>query len=235
MTRRTHRFRSAARDLIVAKALMRNAILKDPAILAALNRYIASLCLEGRIQTGQLSETQALIEFEKAIHFFTRRIHTELNTRSTVKNIDQTDLSIPINMQNALNNPLSVANILMVDTAATVQDTIINQAYENEQLYMQEMQNNEQAAQQAAITPEPTDNEETDDIEKTAALIGAVTLFDEKGPDAAKDVIESAFFKETGVKTEFHNEEPTEEVSSLLQKVLKPEFKDYQNNDKDKG
>ena len=236
MTRRTHRFRGAAHDLIIAKALMRHAILNNPAVLVALNRYVASLCLPARVATGQLTDTEALIAFEKAIHSFARKLHTELNQRWAKQNIDQTDLSVPTNMQNALNNPLSIASILMVDAAVAIQSAIRDETYQNEQQYMQDTQNNEQdtqnneqASQQASVTPD------SNEAEKAALLVGAVTLFDEKGADAAKGQIESAFFKETGIKTEFHIEEPQEEVSSILQHVLKPEFKDFQNDDKDKG
>ena len=230
MTRRRHSFRSAGQDAIIAKALMRHALLNNPTTLVALNRYIASLCLKGRIATGQLSETEALIEFERAIHLFARKMHTELNKRWAQDNIDQTDLSIPINMQNALNNPLSTACTLMIDTAAAIESAVINESYQNEQVNAQTLQNSNQTAD--ASEPKETEKNE---IEKTATLIGAVTLFDEKGADAAKDKIESAFFKETGIKTEFHKEGPEEEFHSILQKVLKPEFRDYQNNDKDKG
>ncbi|MDP1574455.1 MAG: hypothetical protein Q8L78_05945 [Coxiellaceae bacterium] len=237
MTRRTHNFRSAAHNLIAANALMRHALLKNPAILAALNRYIASLCLQGRIATGQLSETQALIEFEKAIHTFTRKIHTELNKRSVATNIDQTDLSNPLNMQNALNNPLSYASQLMNNTAAAIESAIIDESYQNEQAYLQQnVQSDEQTSQQVTTPAESNEHDTGTAVAKTALLVGAISLFDEKGADAARDKIESAFFKETGIKTAFSKEGPEEEAHTILQKVLKPEFKDFQNHDdKNKG
>lgn len=224
-TRPSHSFRSHGQNMIVAKALMRHAILNNPQTIATLNYYLKSLHLAQRVNTGKLSEVEALIEFEKAIHNFARRLHTELNKQWTNKALDQTDLSIPINMETALNNPYSVTSQMANDAVIAIEEAITNEIMLNADAMEQNIEN-----EQAIENTEHATPEETNSSDKTQTFIDAVTLFDEKGADAAKDKIESAFFKETGIKTEFHKEE-TADVHSILEKVLKPEFKDFMKDD----
>lgn len=233
MSMKLHHFRKKTKDAIAARALMRNNIVATPAVINSLNRYLRSLNLQARVNSGAMTNTEALIEFEKAVHFFARKLHTFMDNKITraPKELDQTDLSNPVNMQIALQNPLSYASQLMNDTAQEIINAMNIEAATNEQIMLQNAE---------TTTPTETEtpvSEEKESQNHESELIASILLFDESGPNAAKEAIESAFFKETGIKTDFHAAKEAEEDSvdhHASQKILKPEFKDYHTEDDEK-
>src|SRR3990167_2036508 len=99
---------------------LEKALMNRPDMRAALNRYIASLNLQGQINAGKITEKQALELFARAIQQFSYTISKEINARFTPQLIDQNNLSNPLNMEQAINNPNSFVNIQINDTAASI-------------------------------------------------------------------------------------------------------------------
>jgi len=220
---RRQQFRTNAANIIIAKALLRNAILNQPTIRPLLSRFIYSLNLNNRIKSGELTPVDALIELEHALQFAARKLHTHLNYQWSYNKLDQTDLSNPINMQTALANPNSYACQLMNDIAQAVIDDI------NEQIFENDITNQQIIAAEEKNTDESSGNQNEKDTDNDATgfekmIIRTIELFDEKGADASKDHVESIFFKHTGIETEFHVTEIAAEAS-ILDKILKPELK----------
>lgn len=229
-------YRRQMRDIIITKAAMRHHILQNPVILAALNRYIASLRLDARVKNGFISDIDALVEFEHAIHRFAIALHTELNRRWVTEKLDQkidpNDLTHPISMQNALNNPLHFINRETEALAAIIAESFTVEAMQNEAQFTTEL--SIQQTQPSASQSDESIATHIHAAEKTATLVDAITVFDEKGAKAAQEFIAKAFHNETGIKTDFMKDEPHETVHNIFEKVLKPKLDTFSKEDEDK-
>lgn len=223
------------RDTIIIKAILRDRLLVRPDVRAALNRYLQSLDLEGQVKAGMMTPNQALIAFEKALHDFSRRLHSELNRRYT-KQQDTDDWANPANaynmelalanpmydtgslMQLALLNPLSYYSQLLDQTSAAINTAIEEETVTNEKAHPQEHENAEHQH------PEHIEHE-AHETEKYLAVATAIKEFEEHGPNAegTKNKIESAFFKHTGIASDFHKEEETLKEDFAKKLELKPQ------------
>src|SRR3990167_6596597 len=125
-------WRKGGSDLVSSHKQCRDAILNNPDVKAALANYINRLNLQGQINSGKMSEDQALKAFHEAGKNFMRELNTHINTTLTrLQNkpeLNQIDLSNPINMQNQLNLPGSLANVAMNDFAESMANDINVQA-----------------------------------------------------------------------------------------------------------
>lgn len=206
---------------------LEKALMNRPDMRAALNRYIASLNLQGQINAGKITEKQALELFARAIQQFSYTISKEINARFTPQLIDQNNLSNPLNMEQAINNPNSFVNIQINDTAASIILAINEEAVENEKTQNQQKIINEDSQEEAekeiqtqytpeppAPTPKPTSHEK-EELLATAVL----------GVSLKKEVIEHAFGKyiDKDLKNIFHKLEKPSETNSPF-KILTPKL-----------
>lgn len=226
-------FRSNTQALIIAKALMRDKILQLPYIMRMLNRYLASFNLSARVASGELSPNEALIIFERAIHTFARKLHYELDKQWMIRQPDLNDLSNPLNVELALQNPNSIASQIMNDTAIAIRNAINEETFQNEQTYLQNLQNEEEENNNNNIIESSEINTTLENKNASAqhSDIKAIIIFDEKGGILARNAIESAFFERTNIHTEFHDVADKVVEVSLLEKILKPTPKDTRNDD----
>lgn len=197
------------------------ALMNQPNLRAALNRYISSLNLQGQINRGAITEQQASELFKRAIQQFSYALSKEINQRFTPQFfIDNNDLTNPLNMAQALNNPNSLASILMNDTADAIMIAINAEANENEQVQYQQ-QTADQPETQAQEIPTPVPTPAPTSHEKEELLVAAVL-----GASLGKEAIEHAVEKYIG--KEFKNKlgpflkEPTETKSIFDIPTLKP-------------
>lgn len=205
----------------------RDALLNKPEVKIALARYINSLNLQGQIDKGIITENQALALFDKAIKNFTRQLHDGINdSLSKLRShsaLDQTDLSNPLNMQTALNNPNSLASMQMDDLVAA-QVTMVSEQIQNEG-------NNQMQPQVQHIAGE---------LGKTAIIVGALKAIDDLDHTASKKIVEDAFHEITDKKggSFEHLEKEMEEKENKFQKEFAPKFtppKDFMEKEKGKG
>lgn len=183
-------------------------LMNRPDMRAALNRYIDSLNLQGQINARKITEEQAVALFERAIHQFSYEISKQINQRFTPPFIDQHDLSNPINMERALNNPDSLASVQLNDTAYSVILTINEETDNNEQVQNQQQlidQQTTQEAMQPQVAPTPTPALASH--EKEELLVAAVL-----GVSLGKEVIEHTFEKYIG-----------KELKGVLQEFKEPD------------
>lgn len=201
-------------------------LMNKPVMRATLNRYIASLDLQGQINRGTLTEQQAFKLFDKAIRDFSYLLNREINrcfaNADNKKLLDQTDLSNPLNIQSALNNPDSIASQLMNDTVAAIVAACDEEMIENEQTNQQQLTAQqtaqEETANQATFAPTPKPTPQ-DSKEKEELLVGAVL-----GLTAGKEILEHTFEKCVGKKLEekIGLSEEKENKSPFEIPVLKP-------------
>ena len=182
-------------ELISIKQLER-ILMSRPDIRAALNRYITSLDLQGQINRGVITEQQALQLFRKAIQDFSYQLSEKMNQRFTPQFIDENDLTNPLNIEQAINNPNSLASIQWNDTVTSIIFTINEEADINEQAQNQQQMMNQQDIQEDTLTqdaPTQAPTPETTSHAKEELLITAVL-----GVTLGKDEIEHVFEKYIG-------------------------------------
>ena len=110
--------------------LFRDAILNQQPVQIALARYVNSLNLQGQINSGKITEDQALAIFDQAGKNFMANLNAKINSALTTLNNpaqSENDLSNPINMQNALNNPNTQVSLQMNEVASMIISEIDNQ------------------------------------------------------------------------------------------------------------
>jgi hypothetical protein len=203
---------------------LEKAIMSRPDVRAALGRYITSLNLQAQINAGKITEKQALELFNRAIQQFSYAISRQINAHFTPQLIDQNDLSNPLNMEQALNNPNSLASIQMNDTAYSIMLTINEETTENEQAQYQIQMTDQQTTEeevQAPDAPTPIPTPEPASHEKEALLVGAVL-----GASLEKGAIEHTFEQYIGkdLKNAFQALEEPSEIKSPFE-ILAPKPK----------
>lgn len=237
-----------------SQKVIRDAILNRPEVQNALAKYINSLNLQGQVNKGLISEQQALELFTKAVQNFKQQINTTINNCFTNNQLDQTDLSNPINMQMALSNPNSFASQQMTDAAENIIQSIqmdmdtmeqSQQQAMQEQQAQDEQQNVQQAeaveeAQQLDIqqqTPQEQPQQKESSLEHTgenllkgAVIIEAIRVLDEK-PETkeAEKLLEKAFHDHTGLNGTFEKaaeEKLSKEESLFSHPVPRPPKKE---------
>ncbi len=204
---------------------LERALMNRPDMRAALNRYVASLDLQGQINRGAITDQQAAYLFRKAILDFSYTMNKAINQLIQHKSPDQpdlNDLTNPLNMVQALNNPDSLASIQFNDTATSIIFTTNEEADANEQAQNQQQMINQQDIQENTLTqdapmqaptPEPTSHA------KEALLVTAVL-----GVTLGKDEIEHAFEKYIGkdLKDELGKFKEPKELEDELNKIKSP-------------
>ena len=193
----THSWRKKGANSASSKKQFRDAVLNHPAVRAELVNYINRLNLQGQINAGKITENQALKLFHDAGKDFMRLVNVHINNAFVkLKNnpdMDQTDLSNPINMQNQLSLPGSLANIAMNDVSEAIMNENLNKAQIAES-------ENEQAiqTQQQSISPKGK-HHIVKDLEK-AELIGiGLKAIEDLKPSLKDKVVEDVFHKVTGI------------------------------------
>lgn len=238
-----HSWRKTGNSLVNTHTQYRDAILNDPALRAALARYVNNLDLQGQINKGNLSENQALKLFHDAGKDFMRELHREIDSMIISSNqnpINQTDLSNPINMDLQLSIPGSLANIAMNDEAADVAQNYAENIAENQQ--MQQQQADDMATMQydsddeADDTPSNTTTSTTDDavadLEKGALVVAGLKALDDFDPMVEKEgakIVEEIFHKITGIdggSFEGILNDAEADVTHKAENILKPMMDD---------
>lgn len=192
---------------------LEQALMSQPNIRAALNRYVASLDLQGRINRGAITEQQALQLFRKAIQDFSYKVNQKINQRFTPQFINENDLTNPLNMARAINNPNSLASIQWNDTIDSIIFALDEEASENEQVQNQLHMNNEETPTHNAPTPRPQPtSHEKEELLATAAL----------GIKLGKGKIEHVFEKYVGKELKNEFKELDEIISPFKTPTLKP-------------
>lgn len=200
---------------------LEQALMNRPDMRAALNRYITSLDLQGQINRNAITEQQALQLFRKAILDFSYQLNQKINERFTPEFIDENDLTNPLNMTQAINNPNSLASIQFDDIADSIILTLNEEAAINEQTQNQQQIIDQQAlqdvTQEEAPTPRPEPTPSHEKEELLAASVLGVTL--------GKDEIEHTFEKYVGkeLKNEFKELKEPDELKELEE--IKSPFK----------
>ncbi len=206
-------------ELTSIKQLER-ALMSRPDIRAALNRYIASLDLQGQINRRTITEEQAAALFRKAIQNFSYQLNKQINQRFTPQFIDDNDLTNPLNMERAINNPNSLASIQWNDTADSIIFSINAEAAENEDAQNQQQMINQQTIQEETPTQDaPTPRPQPPSHEKEELLVTA-TL----GITLGKDEIEHVFEKYIGkdLKNELGKFKEPKELENELNEFKSP-------------
>ncbi|HLB56995.1 MAG TPA: hypothetical protein VJK30_06685 [Coxiellaceae bacterium] len=192
--------------------LFRDAILNQQPVQIALARYVNSLNLQGQINSGKITEDQALAIFDQAGKNFMANLNAKINSALTTLNNpaqSENDLSNPINMQNALNNPNTQVSLQMNEVASMIISEIDNQIQTQQAENIEEKYEakaasaDAKASANADITAQPSIANE---VEKGAAIIGALKALhdlDPKSEATVKETIkisEDVFHKVTGIK-----------------------------------
>lgn len=206
-------WRKAGNSLVNTHTQYRDAILNDPALRAALARYVNNLNLQGQINKGNLTENQALKLFHDAGKDFMRELHREIDSMIISSNrnlpMNQTDLSNPINMDLQLNSPGSLANIAMNDTTAEIAQDEAERINENQQMQQQQSddvttaqyESDDEANDSPSNTPSTADYAVAD-LEKGALVVAGLKVLDDCDPALEKEgakIIEDIFHKITGI------------------------------------
>lgn len=204
-----HIFRIQGHNLTASKKVFRDAVFNDPQLKIALAKYIDSFNLQGQINKNGLSEDRALAIFHKATTDFKNHTHTEINRLFTKHQIDQTDLSNPLNMQTALSNPNSIAYQMMNVTTTSLggQQDVLNQQNNMDDIICSEMANLTTQLTEEIEANDKYNNEQQQtesstldrELEKGGSIIGAIKAMDDLEPHAAKAVIEKSFHDVTHI------------------------------------
>jgi hypothetical protein len=204
-----HGWRKSGNDLASSHQQFREAVLNHPAIKMALINYINGLNLQGQVNNGTMTENQALKAFHDAGQQFLRELNTHINTNITqLQNkpeLNQIDLSNPINMQNQLNIPGSLANLMMDDVATSIADdmniqTSLIQAQNQQTEENEQTQDNKEAQNNNDDDQNSPASSNTNDLEKGAEITAGLKAMDDLDPAVGKKAVEDAFHKVTGIK-----------------------------------
>lgn len=220
----TQAWRTSGNNSVISQKILRDAVYKDPRVLKALSNYVNSLRLD-----RETDSNRALQLFENALRNFTRDCHTKINQAFTINQFDQHHLSIPANMQQELQNPLSPLNIFL-DT----QIQIINDDIAQQTTIASNIADEDTLLQQTP--PKASEEEENPikDIEKMAALGLTLKIIDDADPkliETLEKTIEKTFHDVTeikggdfDVKNEINRAE--KEINDALKPTLKPQHDD---------
>lgn len=231
-----HAFRQPENNSAASQKAFRSAVLADPRLQLALARYINSLNLQGQINNG-LDPNHALKLMHNAATDFVQHIHSEIDKIFVKNKLDQTDLSNPLNMQMALNNPNSYANQMLVssgamlggiqDPAAIAYDEMVNlvaqltaEIEEATQNNLQQQAMDEASEEQATTEAEEEAQPQSNEVEEGTAIAAALETVDDMDVTKGEKMLEDIFHKVTGQeKGSF--EEIKDEAQSLVDEVTK--------------
>lgn len=190
---------SLKKDLVNAKKIFRDALYDNDDIKTALARYINSLNLQGQVNANILTEKQAAVLFVRAIEKFERDIHVKIDRGFQKNQFDQTDLSNPQHMQNALNTPGSTANLEMNAIETALIDTLNQETIANENAAQSQLESADSNTLSLAPKPSKTSDED-DDLKKGSAITAVLKAKeDEKDLEKVNKLFSGALEKNTGL------------------------------------
>ena len=228
---------TAGRNTSDAQKVMRDFLLNQKNVQSALAKHVNSLDLQGQINKGIITEHQALTLLEKAVMEFKNNLATQINELFTRNGLDQTNLALPVNMENALQNPDSFASQTATDATASleadqlliaqineeVQNSVDNliQTYaiedEEDAMQLQQVMEEEQTADMQA--------QQTSEEESRGAMLAELVKSYDDNPEekATKDLIEEAVHELTGKEGSFEKlAEETMKQDTSITPVPKP-------------
>jgi hypothetical protein len=190
---------SLNKDLVNAKKIFRDQLYDSDGIKTALARYINSLNLQSQVNANILTEKQAAVLFVRAIEKFERDLHVNIDRGFQKNQFDQTDLSNPQHMQNALNTPGSTANLEMNAIEAIMVDALNENAIANEKMLQTQLESTD--SNTLSPTPKPSKtSDEDDELKKGGAITTALKAKeDEKDLEKVNKLLGDALEKNTGL------------------------------------
>lgn len=222
ITRERQSWRKPESNMAHSQKIFRDKIFDDPRMRMALGHYINSLDLQGQINKNGLSETDASKLFDHAVQNFMRNVHTKITARINPPPSDLNDLTIPINMENALNNPDSWISIQMDELIAVLTSELDMQATQIKQV---EQEESDQMQRQ------PRSNTE-DDLEKGAVVVTALKSLEDDSPEVSAGKMAAAFEACTGNKVDFKNLDDENNEQSLFKAPSpKPQYNEKPENE----
>lgn len=208
---------AAGRNTSDSQKAMRNFLLNQKNVQSALAKYVNSLDLQGQINKGVITEHQALRLLEKAVVDFKNDLATQINTLFTRNGLDQTNLALPVNMENALHNPDSFASQTATDATSSIEaDQMLIEEIHQEmqnisdnlmQTYMVEDTENAAQLQQATEEAQSADmqtQQTSEEAYQGAMLADMVKAYDDNPEEKeTKDLAEKAVHELTGKEGSF--------------------------------
>lgn len=211
------RWVAAGKNTSDSQKVMRDFLLSQKNVQSALAKYVNSLDLQGQINKGVITEHQALALLEKAVVHFKNDLTTQISTLFTRNGLDQTNLALPVNMENALHNPDSFANQAATDaTFSTEADQMLIEQIHQEmqdaadtlvQTYL--IEDTENAAQLQQVTEEEQSanmqTQQTSEEEYQGAMLADLVKAYDDDPEEkeTKDLAEKTMHELTGKEGSF--------------------------------
>lgn len=208
---------AAGRNTSDSQKAMRDFLLNQKNVQSALAKYVNSLNLQGQINKGVITEHQALRLLEKAVVDFKSDLTSQINALFTRNGLDQTNLALPVNMENALHNPDSFASQAATDATSSVEaDQMLVEEMHQEmqniadnlvQTYMVEDTENAAQLQQATEEAQSADmqtQQTSEEAYQGAMLADMVKAYDDN-PEGkeTKDLAEKTVHELTGKEGSF--------------------------------